>query len=347
MQMTNGVLKKGLQHPVMPVGAKGNVVIESEADLDEMDLSAFLVTGNQRKDGQIRPSDSTAKTSEAEKFLAESEALYLLGAKYETEVVARGHQALYELLASIYSLALRIEDNPAQEKILSLIRSNLKEKFDIKLNKNTSAIGSIVRFVVRTDKMSASRYSKVLEVARQENLSAQELPAYIARRGGVSQIQETEAKYLAKKEGSKNNKERTALIREFLQLQGLGSKTDLKYDGEVTVFNEDKDTASETSSFCFFMAHYDGDNNYQIISANDFGKTFEDNIVKFIGKAMPNDLYVLERGIRNYKKKLMMDESLPSSLREALRSQLAAPMKYAKTQVIEMEQPVEVDSEEG
>lgn len=343
MQLTNGALKAKLANPAIALGQKGNVIFEDEASLEELDLSAFMVPALAKKEGQLRPSDGTAKTTEAEKFLLESDSLYSLGVKYETEVVARGHQALYELLASIYSLSLRVDESTAREQILLLMRKTLKEKYDIKINANSSSIAALVRYVVRTDKMSASRYSRVLQVAREENLSAQELPAYIARRGGVSQIQETEARYLAKKEGSKLSKDRTALIREYFELLGVSSKQALTYDGNVLVFNEEKDTKAETSSFCFFMAHYEGGDQYRIISANDLGKTFEDNIVKFLGKSMPDDLHILERGIRNEKKKLMMDESLPKGLRESMRDQLAQPLKYKANQIIEMEEPTEAE----
>lgn len=338
MQLTNGALKTKMSNPAIALGQKGAVTFEDEASLEELDLSAFMVPALSKKDAQLKPSDGAAKQTEAQKFLSESESLFQLGVKYETEVVARGHQALYELLASIYSLSLRIDESTARDQILELMRKTLKDKFEIKLNKNSSPIAALVRYVVRTDKMSASRYSKVLEVAREENLSAQELPAYIARRGGVSQIHETEAKYLAKKAGSKVSKDRTALIREYFELLGIASKKTMTYDGEVIVFNEEKDTDAETSSFCFFMAHYDGGDQYRIITANDLGKTFEDNIVKFLGKSMPNDLQVLERGIRNQKKKLMMDESLPKNVRDHMRDQLAQPLKYKANQVIDMEE---------
>lgn len=343
MQLTNGALKAKMGNPAIALGEKGAISFEDESALEELDLSVFMVPAITKKDSQLRPSDGTAKVTEAQKFLAESDSLYSLGVKYETEVVARGHQALYELLASIYSLSLRVEENTAREQILELIRNTLKEKHDIKINKNSSTIAALVRYVVRTDKMSISRYTKVLEVAREENLSAQELPAYIARRGGVSQIQDTEAKSLAKKEGGKLTKDRTALIREYFELLGVASKQALTYDGEVLVFNEEKDTKAETSSFCFFMAHYEGGDQYRIITANDLGKTFEDNIVKFLGKSMPNDLQVLERGIRNQKKKIMMDESLPKNVRENMRDQLAQPLKFKANQVIDMDEPKEVE----
>lgn len=90
MQLTNGALKKHLANQSVALGEKGNVVFDSEADYEELDLSAFMAPVVSKKDGQLRPSDSAAKLTEAEKFLGESESLYQLGVKYETEVVARG-----------------------------------------------------------------------------------------------------------------------------------------------------------------------------------------------------------------------------------------------------------------
>ena len=86
-----------------------------------------------------------------------------------------------------------------------------------------------------------------------------------------------------------------------------------------------------------FVAHHVTDNKYKIISANDLGKTYEDTLVKYLGKAMPNDLTVLEHGVRNFKKKITLDPSQPESLRREMEKQLAAPMKHKKVEVIEAE----------
>jgi hypothetical protein len=111
----------------------------------------------------------------------------------------------------------------------SLTRSEveLKDTRQITLKAGTPAIATMVRYVVRTDNRVISRYTKVLDVAQQEHLSPTDLPAYIARRGGVGQIQEVEALALAKKSGDKSSKERTALIREYFELVGATSKMDL------------------------------------------------------------------------------------------------------------------------
>ena len=45
-------------------------------------------------------------------------------------------------------------------------------------------------------------------------------------------------------------------------------------------------------------------------SGNDLGKTWEDNLVKYLGKGMPSNLYLLEKGIRNYKRRIAQDPSI-------------------------------------
>ena len=335
MQLTNGAIKTGSKNPSIPLGPKGHIMVKDrDVDLETFDLSDFVFGGKGKKEGEIRPSTKNTKQLEVDKFLAEGAELFKLGEKYETEVVARGHQALYELLASIYGLALRIENSDQAEKINEAIRKNLKDAHDIKVQKNSSPMATLVRYVIRADKLAASRYGKVLQVARDEDLSPEELPAYITRRGGIAQIQDTEAKQLAKTTGEGVSKERLALMREYFELMGSASKEEFTYGGDVIVHNEDKNTKAETASFCVFIAHYEGADKYKMVMANDLGKSFENTLIKFIGKSMPSDLHVLERGIRNLKKKLSLDESQPAGLRQNMKDQLALPMKHKQADVV-------------
>ena len=233
-------------------------------------------------------------------------------------------------MSSFYSLALRIEESPQKEKIVEAIRTDLKDNHDIKIQANSTPIAAMVRYVVRADKVNATRYAKVLTVARDENLSVIDLPAYITRRGGVSQAQEVESVALAKKAGDKSTKERTVLIREFFKLMGETSKSNFQFGGDVIVHTEPKESEKETdtSSFCVFVAHHVSGDQYKMISANDLGKSWEDNLVKYLGKGMPSNLYLLERGIRNYKRSISLDLTQPESLRKEMERQLAVPMKY-------------------
>jgi len=199
--------------------------------------------------------------------------------------------------------------------------------------------------VVRSDNRVISRYTKVLTVAREENLEATDLPAYITRRGGVGQIQEVEAKALAKKSGDKSSKERTALIREYFELMGTTSKLDFEFPGNVVFHGEDKDGKPETSSFCVFVAHHVSGDQYKMISANDLGKSFEDGLIKYLGKGMPQPLNILEAGVRNFKKQIMSDSSQPESIRRKMKEQLAEPLKHAKVEVIDVDASFKEDEE--
>jgi len=333
MQLTNGAIKTSAPAPALMSQLPVNEL--EGVDLETFDLSAFVSTGMTRD----KSGDKSLMSPEVQKFMKESEDLFKLGEKFDIEVVERGHQALYELLASIYSLALRIEESPQKEKIVEAIRTDLKDNHDIKIQANSTPIAAMVRYVVRADKVNATRYAKVLTVARDENLSVIDLPAYITRRGGVSQAQEVESVALAKKAGDKSTKERTVLIREFFKLMGETSKSNFQFGGDVIVHNEPKENEKETdtSSFCVFVAHHVSGDQYKMISANDLGKSWEDNLVKYLGKGMPSNLYLLERGIRNYKRSISLDPSQPESLRKEMERQLAVPMKYKQNEVIEMD----------
>ena len=342
MQMSNGAIRQG-STPQLPNGGNLPALAKSapQIDLDSFDLGDFVVTSS-KSTKTVRTTAKTREQVEVEKFMKESSELFELGIKYEKEVVQRGHQALYELLASIYNLALRIEENEQAAKIVAAIRKDLKDNHDIKLQTNVTPMAAVVRFVVRQDKVASSRYAKVLEIARQENLPAHELPAYISRRGGVTQIQDTESNQLAKKGGEKNSKERTELMREYFTLVGQASKQSFTYEGAVVAHEIEKISDAKVSEFCVFVAHHVGDAEYKMINANDLGRSYEDNLLRFIGKDLPNDPYVLERGLRNFKRKLSMDESQPEGFRQEMVRQLAKPMKYKETAVIEMDMP-EVD----
>ena len=330
MQLSNGALKKS----ATPTPLANQLPADEleGVDIETFDLSAFVSTGIFKEKTAV-----AVVTPEIANFVKESEELYKLGEKFEQEVVQRGHQALYELLGSIYGLALRIEESPQSEKILEAIRKDLRDNHEISVKTNTTPIAVMVKYVIRADKSAATRYIKTLSVARQENISVLDLPAYITRRGGVAQTQEIESVALAKKKGDSNTKERTALIREFFQLLGMTSKNNFQYSGDVIAHTEPKEDDKDMSTFCVFVAHHVTGDQYKMISANDLGKATEDSLIKYLGKNMPNNLFLLESGIRNFKRRVADDPTQPESLRKDMERQLAIPMKYKQMEVIEMD----------
>ena len=336
MQLSNGAIKTSAPPPAL-MNQLATQELEG-VDLETFDLSAFVSTGSIKNKTPAKSAVSPA----VENFMTETHELFKLGQKYEVEVVNRGNQALYELLGSIYGLALRIEESPEKDKIVEAIRKDLLENHEIKIQSKSTPISAMVRYVIRTEKANVSRYTKVLDVARKENISVVDLPAYINRRGGLIKAQELESITAAKTAGDKSSKERTELIREYFQLVGIASKNNFQFHGDVIVHSEPKDPQKQqtaaSSSFCVFVAHHVTGDEYKMISANDLGKPWEDSLVKYLGKGMPSNLYLLERGIRNFKRTISMDPTQPESLRKDMERQLAIPMKYKQTEVIEMDE---------
>ena len=296
---------------------KGTVKTIDAAVDDVLDISSLFSIG--AKNGlEMRPSDKKVQDKEVIDALKAGDALSVKNELYHKEYVVRGNQALYELLADIYALALKINMSVSRANILDAMRKKLKDR-DIKTQFNTPAMTTVVKYVVGADRATASNYSRVLSVAMEENLAPNELASYISRRGGISQIHGLEATIAAKKLGEKENKERLDILREYYSLSRYNSTEKFTYEGDILQHNFEKQGEAETATFAFFMTVYDDvKNEYTIISAHDLGKTYEDALLRTIFKGATNDLKVLRKGLRRFEEQLIQNKKIPQVLVERL-----------------------------
>jgi hypothetical protein len=297
---------------------KGTVKTIDAAVDDVLDISNLFSIG--AKNGlEVRPSDKKVQDKEVIDALKAGDALSVKNELYHKEYVVRGNQALYELLADIYALALKINMSVSKANILDAMRKKLKDR-DIKTQFNTPAMTTVIKYVVGADRATASNYSRVLSVAMEENLAANELAAYISRRGGIGQIHGLEATIAAKKLGEKENKERLDILRDYYSLSRYTSNEKFIYGGETLQHNSEKKTDKETSTFCFFMTTYDeAKDEYTIISAHDLGKTYEDALLRTLFKDATSDLGLLRKGLRRYEEQLVKDLKTPDGLVQRLK----------------------------
>ena len=301
---------------------KGTVKTIDAAVDDVLDITNLFSIG--AKNGlEVRPSDKKVQDKEVVDALKAGDALSVKNELYHKEYVVRGNQALYELLADIYALALKINMSVSKANILDAMRKKLKDR-DIKTQFNTPAMTTVIKYVVGSDRATASNYSRVLSVAMEENLAPNELAAYISRRGGISQIHGLEATIAAKKLGEKESKERLDILREYYSLLRFTSSEKFTYEGETLVHNVEKKTDKETSTFCFFMTTYDeAKDEYTVISAHDLGKTYEDALLRTLFKDATSDLRLLRKGLRRYEEQLVNDINSPDPLVQRLKAKHA------------------------
>jgi hypothetical protein len=145
--------------------------------------------------------------------------------QYVETYVVRGTKELYALLGAIYSYALQINESPLRDHILQRMREQLEENHDIKTQANTPWITTVLRFIIPTDRQTAYNYSKVLQIAHDENLAAAELPAYIKERGGIAKITATKEDAEAAKAVKKHKDDKTQMLRKILLASAKGSGT--------------------------------------------------------------------------------------------------------------------------
>jgi hypothetical protein len=138
-----------------------------------------------------RPSDKSANDLQVDIILGQAQNLTKMNDQYVETYVVRGTKELYALLGAIYSYALQINESALRDHILQRMRERLESEHDIKTQANTPWMTTVLRFILPTDRQTAYNYSKVLQVAYDENLTAQELPGYIKDRGGIAKITTT------------------------------------------------------------------------------------------------------------------------------------------------------------
>ena len=108
------------------------------------------------------------------------------------ETINRSHTRLYGLLAKVYERYLWVCENELREKaVFDFLRSEAKKLKQCRFTKNTSHLALMIKMVFcGISKHQTYTYKTVLEAALKENISSDELLAFIEQKGGVQQIRQ-------------------------------------------------------------------------------------------------------------------------------------------------------------
>jgi hypothetical protein len=112
-------------------------------------------------------------------------------------------------------------------------------------------------------------------------------------------------------------------MKEYLRLCQWEDPIEFKFDKSITVHNDHKLNKSEESSFAFFLTAYDHQKQvYRVISGHDFGRTYEDCVLRFILKGATGNVQKIKAGTTSLKQKLLDANLLPKGLAEKIRGEL-------------------------
>jgi hypothetical protein len=317
-------------------GIKNNIVIDSNNDdFTIVQLEELLAP---KFDEKFLAQSKTALALASQKLLDNAENLHAAHNQYEQEFILRGRDVAYTLLRDMHGLALEINSSPDADKILGIMRSFLKEKCDIKLNKSSTAMGTLVRYVIRADKLTASRYGKVLEVAYEEGIKTENFIDFVKQRGGISKITATQAEKIIQDDLKRTQAARLDFASQICHLLAMASENDIEYAKELTIHRQDKVSKGDSSRFVYFMASYLGGGKYRLISGHDFDRSFEDQILTQIAKPLPSNLAVIEQSVRQFMRQILKKDSLAKGQKDFLQSELKKPLVYSEevNQVIDV-----------
>jgi len=182
-----------------------------------------------------RPSDKSANEVQVDMILGQAQNLAKMNDQYVETYVVRGTKELYALLGAIYSYALQINESVLKDHILQRMRDRLESEHDIKTQANTPWLTTVLRFILPTDRQTAYTYSKVLQVAHDENLAAQELPNYIKERGGIAKITATKEDAEAAKAVKTHKEAKTQMLRKILLANAKAANTVVQVDDKFVL----------------------------------------------------------------------------------------------------------------
>lgn len=170
-------------------------------------ISFTQLPSNKIDAATLQPMAVFEKDKEIAAIVNAAEAIMTEHDNYQKQFVEGGRKALYEVLSKIYALALQINISDYRDSILKELRNQLSIKKKIKTQKNSNAITMLVRWVVGANRQTAHNYSKALQAAFNDNITAENISVYFAQRGGLQSV---------KSEGQKKvNEAKQAINFEF------------------------------------------------------------------------------------------------------------------------------------
>ena len=125
---------------------------------------------------------------------------------YVEQFVTRANEELYEMLADMMHVCEDIWASNCEEYIVKNLRRNLRDKWDIKTQKNTSTTALVVRYITRGTRQLVHNYAKVIDNAKEAGITSTELAEHIKSKGGIDAVRKKAVDAETKRELSQRAK---------------------------------------------------------------------------------------------------------------------------------------------
>ena len=321
---------------------------DSDGKSENSFLYKFLGTGTSKSKLKALPKDLSKHAKEFETFIKVCDELAEKNNVYNENYIKRGHAALYELLSEIYAVGIEIKNSLYKDYIIEELREVLKER-DIKTQLNTPLMKIVIRYIVGSNRQTAAHYSRVLNVAMEENIPPEELAEYISRRGGISLIHDTESNAEAKKISSVDSERNVNGLKELIKRSHWLSDDQFVFDKPLTPLNNKVDTAKDRSTFGIFFTVRDITTGaHKIVEAVSAGNKCENSILRLLFRGYLKDHKSLRTDLRLLNEKIIEKKRAPGVILEIMQREVSNILKIEVEEKIESNksEATEVENEE-
>ena len=151
----------------------------------------------------------------------------------------------------------------------------------------------MLRFILPTDRQTAYSYSKVLQVAHDENLTAQELPGYIKERGGIGKITATKDEAENVKSIKEHKDAKVQMLKKILLANAKSAQTVVEVDNKF-VLNTVAEGKKE-GLFEFAVCVNPGGQERRVVKFFKVNESMEAQILAMVAEvSVPDDLEVMQ-----------------------------------------------------
>ncbi len=288
-----------------PSNGFAGITPSPEPAVPPVDELAFGLLMNRALGGSDsrRPSDKSANDAQVDMVLGQAQNLSKMNDQYVETYVVRGTKELYALLGAIYSYALQINESPLRDHILQRMRERLESEHEIKTQANTPWLTTVLRFILPTDRQTAYSYSKVLQVAHDENLTAQELPTYIKDRGGIGKVTATKEEAEAAKNVKDHKEAKMEMLKKILLANAKSSHTIVQVD-EKFVLNTVAE-GKKQGTFEFAVCVNPSGKERRVVRFIKVNESIESQVLSLVAEAsLPDDLTGVQEKLDVLREKL-------------------------------------------
>jgi hypothetical protein len=101
---------------------------------------------------------------------------------------ARYKYKRYQLIAKAHAIVEKIEVSGYAAEIKTAMRADLRERYNIKTQENSSLANVVVRYVTNTNRKNAFMYARVVEAAQAQGVESSALVSFIVANKGIANI---------------------------------------------------------------------------------------------------------------------------------------------------------------